>query len=407
MLKKLLCSASCLLLGLTALSAQEDLAGKIALLQSRGAAWLLSRQDDNGAWLSQSGQPALTALVCLGIYDSPEFAGPEVKAKMNRALDYIITQAKSDGGIYGTGGRRGGPGGQRGGPGSQRGGPGGRPAGSAAAGPSQPSPGSYSVYNTAICLLALAKYNRPQDLEISRKARAYLLDSQSRAGASGGIGYGRSQRADLSNTAWSLEALKATDHLDREPFSSDPQQARQAELAWDKALQFISMCQNLSATNQSAWVKSAPEEDRGGFIYCPEDAQKAEAGSPPLRSYGSMTYAGIKSMIYAEVAKDDVRMQSAFEWVKKYYTLEENPGTGASGYYYYLHTFGKTLTLFQAQTITDRQGREHDWRRELVDKLAATQKPDGSWYNDQSGRWMENIPELSTAYCLMTLGTVK
>ncbi|NLZ64713.1 MAG: terpene cyclase/mutase family protein [Lentisphaerae bacterium] len=405
MLKKILCSTSCLLLCLAALSAQDDLADKIAQLQSRGAAWLLARQEDNGAWLSQSGQPAMTALACLGIYDSPEYARPEVKTKMNRALDYITAQAKSDGGIYGVGRQRGGPGGpggKRGGPG----GPGGRPAG--AAGHPQPAPGSYLVYNTSICLLALAKYNRPQDLEICRKARVFLLDSQNRAdAASGGIGYGRNQRADLSNTAWTLEALKATDHLDREPFSSDPQQARQAELAWDKALQFVSMCQNLSATNQSAWVKSAPEEDRGGFIYCPEDALKAESGSPPLRSYGSMTYAGIKSMIYAEVAKDDVRMQSAFDWVKKYYTLEENPGTGASGFYYYLHTFGKTLTLFQEPTITDSQGREHDWRRELVNKLAATQKPDGSWYNDQSGRWMENIPELSTAYCLMTLGTVK
>jgi squalene-hopene/tetraprenyl-beta-curcumene cyclase len=271
--------------------------------------------------------------------------------------------------------------------------------------------GSYSVYNTAICLLALAKYNRPQDLAISQKGRAYLLGSQSgpdKAGAlAGGIGYGGRQRSDLSNTAWTLEALKATEHLDREPYSRDPQQSQRSELAWDKALQFITMCQNLSATNQSAWVKSAPEEDRGGFIYCPEDALTAEVGAPPLRSYGSMTYAGIKSLIYAQVAKDDIRIQSAFEWVKKYYTLEENPGTGQSGLYYYLHTFGKTLTLFQEPTITDLQGQKHDWRRELVQKFAATQKPDGSWSNDQSGRWMENIPELATAYCLMTLGIIK
>jgi len=372
-------------------------------MQSSGASWLLSRQESNGAWLSQAGQPAMTALACLGLYDSPAFTQATANEKLNHALDYLVSHAQPDGGIYGIGvrlGKR--PAGK--GPAAGRSGSG---AGQAM--------GNYSVYNTSICLLALTKYNRPQDLAIVRKARVYLLGSTATTEAlslgdsagGGGIGYGRNQRSDLSNTAWALEALKATDHLDREPFSSAPQQAKRADLAWDKALQFVSMCQNLAATNQSAWVKSAPAEDQGGFIYCPEDALKSAAGAQPLRSYGSMTYAGIKSMIYAKVEKDDIRMKSAFEWVKKYYTLDENPGSDQAGFYYYLHTFGKTLTLYQEKTITDAQGQPHDWRAELVKKLAATQKADGSWYNDQSGRWMESVPELSTAYCLMTLGTIK
>jgi len=102
-----------------------------------------------------------------------------------------------------------------------------------------------------------------------------------------------------------------------------------------------------------------------------------------------------------------LRIQAAFDWMKKFYTLDENPGTGSAGYYYYLHLFGKTLTLFGEEHIVDAGGKAHDWKAELLSKLAETQQQDGSWLNAKSGRWMESIPELSTAYCLMTLGLLK
>jgi squalene-hopene/tetraprenyl-beta-curcumene cyclase len=360
---------------------------KIADLQRKGADWLLSRQGEDGSWLGQSGQPAFTALACIGLYDCPQYQNPAVKAKIDLALDYIVGAAKSDGGIYGSSTKaKAAPGGR-----GERGGGG----------------ASSAVYNTSICLTALAKFNRPGDLEVCKKARAYLLDAQADDDV-GGTGYGQKRgRADLSNTAWTLEALYVTEHLDREPFNTDPAQAAKAGLAWEKALQFVSMCQNLAESNQSAWVKSAPAEDRGGFIYCPEDALKENEGGQSLRSYGSMTYAGLKSLIYAKVDKQDLRIKTAFDWVKKYYTLEENPGTGPAGYFYYLHLFGKTLTLFGEDSLVDATGTSHDWKTELIGKLTETQQEDGSWLNAKSGRWMESIPELSTAYCLMTLGLLK
>ncbi|MFA6929700.1 MAG: prenyltransferase/squalene oxidase repeat-containing protein [Lentisphaeria bacterium] len=372
----------------------------LAELQRKGAAWLLSRQSEDGSWLGQTGQPAFTALACMGIYACPQYQEPAVKGQIDKALDYLVAASKPDGGIYGASGSAPDK------PKARRGGSGGDNRGGSA---------SYAVYNTSICLSALAKYNRPQDLAVCKKARAYLLDAQSTedsqpstGDSAGGTGYGSNRRrADLSNTAWTLEALHVTEHLDREPFNTNPAQAAKAGLAWEKALQFVSICQNLAESNQSAWVKSAPVEDRGGFIYCPEDALKADQNQQPLRSYGSMTYAGIKSLIYAKVQKEDLRMKTAFDWVKKYYTLEENPGTGPAGYYYYLHLFGKTLTLYQENTIVDAKGQTHDWKSELLNKLAETQQADGSWLNTRSGRWMESIPELSTAYCLMTLALLK
>ena len=39
-----------------------------------------------------------------------------------------------------------------------------------------------------------------------------------------------------------------------------------------------------------------------------------------------MTYAGLKSFLYAGVSKDDPRVKAAVEWVRKHYTVTENPG---------------------------------------------------------------------------------
>ena len=356
-------------------SAQLSEASRASLIsaQTRGASFLLSRQQPDGAWMRH---PAITALAIMGIADSPEYGKPEVKEKIAIALDFIVKAAQPDGSLTD--------------PRDQR---------------------SYPVYTTSICLIALVKFNRPADQAVIRRARDYLLSDDATSDATGagaaGIGYGRKTRADLNNTAWALEALYLTDHLDREPFSKNPEQAKKADLAWDKALQFLTHCQNLAETHQSAWLQSAPAEDKGGFIYSPTEALKEDANPQALRSYGSMTYSGLKSLIYAKVSRDDVRIKSALEWIRRFYTLAENPGIGDSGYYYYLHTFGKTLALFGLPTLTDAKGAQHDWRSELIDAIATRQKNDGSWANDKSGRWMESLPELTTSYVLMTLGAIK
>ena len=115
-----------------------------------------------------------------------------------------------------------------------------------------------------------------------------------------------------------------------------------------------------------------------------------------------MTYAGLKSMIYAGVDKDDPRVQAAVRWVRQHYALDENPGMGPSGLYYYYHTFAKALAAWNEPTLTDAEGRDHDWRAELVAALAARQQPDGSWVNGDD-RWLEGDANLVTAYALLAL----
>lgn len=364
--------------------AHGQVKGDLASVRGKGIQYMLSCQEPGGSWMGAFGQPAMTALAALGIYGTPEYAGDaEIRAKMDKALDYVVSHAQADGSIFKSRGK-----------GQGRG------------------AGGYAVYNTSICLLALATYNRPKDLDVIRRARGYLMGSDAIPQASGGVpeggfGYGSRTRSDLNNTAWALDALYVTNYLDREPFSKDPAAAKASDLAWENALKFVTICQNLQETNQSAWVASASTEDKGGFIYCPQDAMKDQPEARSLRSYGTMTYSGLKSLIYAKVKADDVRMRSAMEWVLKNYTLDENPGVGKAGIFYYFHTFSKTMSLLKLEVVTDAKGVKHDWKSELLAKLASLQRPDGSWCNEWSGRWMESIPQLSTAYCLMALQYLK
>jgi squalene-hopene/tetraprenyl-beta-curcumene cyclase len=354
--------------------------GEAAL--AKGAAFLLAKQLPNGSWLMN---PATTALNCLALSLAPTRETPAVQTAINRGLDFVAANAQPDGSIYNR------------------------------------ELEEYPNYSTAISTSALVLINRPQDEKVIRAARQFLLGSQFQDAAHdgtafGGIGYGKAKRPDLSNTQWALEALYLTDHLDREPHSNDPAKARQADLAWERAVQFLGQCQNLPAVNKQAWVAADPD-NRGGFVYLPGESKagkltKAGTASEEthatdegdtLRSYGSMTYAGLKSMIYARLGPDDPRVKAAFAWLGQRYSFAENPGMGTAGLYYYYHTAAKALAATGRETITLADGSTRHWRNDLAEALLARQKPDGSWANENA-RWWESLPELTTGYSLIALG---
>ena len=169
---------------------------------------------------------------------------------------------------------------------------------------------------------------------------------------------------------------------------------------------------NVPADAGATWVvsdKPDPHSD-GGFIYKPDESKattklagQGESDKETLRSYGSMTYAGLKSMIYARLDKNDVRVKAAAEWARRNYRLDENPGMGPEGHFYYLLTFAKAHAALGTETVKTPDGKEHAWRQDLIDTLAALQKPEGAWVNDKQGRWMESLPELVTSYAVLTL----
>ena len=145
------------------------------------------------------------------------------------------------------------------------------------------------VYNTAVSVMALCALGDPRHAPMIESARNYMVDRQTDEGEGyeqsdkfyGGIGYGNDERPDLSNLQFALEGLHAA-ALDKD----DP--------AWDRAIAFLERCQNRSESNDQEWAAND-----GGFVYAPGLSMAGET-----KSYGSMTYAGIKSFIYADLDRD-------------------------------------------------------------------------------------------------------
>ena len=259
-------------------------------------------------------------------------------------------------------------------------------------------------YETSLAVMAFSKANRGGKYDaILKKADTFLKtsqwggenDKQPSDVEYGGAGYGRHKRPDLSNTTFLIDALKATGNDENSE-------------AMKRALIFVSRCQNLETEHNT--TPFAAKNPDGGFYYTPAAGGNSQAGidetTGGLRSYASMTYAGLKSMIYAGVNKDDPRVKAAVGWLKKNYDLDSNPGMGSSGLYYYYHTFAKALAALGQDKFIDENGVEHDWRAELIAELASRQRDDGSWVNEDA-RWLEGDANIVTGYALLALSYCK
>ncbi len=254
-------------------------------------------------------------------------------------------------------------------------------------------------YETCLAVMCLSAANKDgRYKEQIAKADAFLkglqFDEKDGRAASdityGGVGYSGRERPDLSNTHYLTEALEAAGNGPDDP-------------AVQRALAFISRCQNLESEHNN--TKFAALNPDGGFYYTPAGEGSSPAGKTDnggLRSYGSMSYAGLKSMIYAGLKADDPRVNAAVEWARQNYSLTENPGLGDAGLYYYYQLFSKALAATKMPELTDAKGKAHDWRRELAAELIRRQQPNGSWIN-ANRQWLEADPNLVTAYALPAL----
>jgi len=351
-----------------------SLRNEVAHSIQKGLQWLQKSQDPAGHW-SQPDYPALTALALTAFMGEPSETYKTGKHEfITKGFKYLMDKVKPDGGIY-----------------------------------HQELPN----YNTAVAMMAFRMAYNPDYDQILRNARNYLVGLQGDLGESGklddpfdgGIGYGKHPRSDLSNTVFALEALYYTKHLLTD---QEQQTLGMKDLNWEAAVSFIQHCQNLPSHNKLPWVSSDPQ-NRGGFVYSPEESKSGEDqlpdGKTALRSYGSMSYAGLLSYVYADLPKDDPRISAVVDWLQRNYSIEENPGLGPQGLYYYYHTMAKALSLFGVQTFKLADGTEINWRKDLALKLLNLQNSEGFWVND-NGRWWEKDPTLVTAYTVMALEIV-
>jgi squalene-hopene/tetraprenyl-beta-curcumene cyclase len=261
-------------------------------------------------------------------------------------------------------------------------------------------------YVTSVNVMALQAANRGDKYKaVIGNAAAYLkrlqFDEEEGKGPGdpfyGGIGYDSKSRPDLSNVQIALDALQAAGVPKDDP-------------AIQRALVFVSRCQNLKTEhNDQPW---AGKINDGSFIYTAAGGGETKVDAPAgeLPGYGSMTYAGVKSMIYCGVSKDDPRMKGALNWLRRNYTVDGNPGMPPAqrqrGLYYYYHTMAKCLAALGEDEFTDATGVKHDWRADVTAALAKRQRPDGTWVNEND-RWMEGDPNLVTGYALMALAYCK
>lgn len=327
-------------------------------IRDKAIAFLRNKQAKDGGFSPNFG-PGVTALVVAAL--ARHDVG-EDDQMMKNALAYLNGKVQKDGGIY-----------------EKR----------------------LANYTTSVAIMALSEANSGGKFDsIIKNASAFLKKLQNDDVANhdvrfGGVGYdGKDKRADLSNTQMFLEAL-----LKAGVPKDDP--------AVQRALKFISRCQNLADKekgNDQAWAAKAKETDKGGFVYVPDaDDEKHSNGEGGLRSLGAMTYAGLKSFLYAGVDKKDPRVQGAIRWIRNNYTLEENPGQKTAGLYYYYHTFAKAMEAWGEDKFKDADGKEHDWRRDLVAALKARQQKDGSFINVGDRTFGEADPNLATAFALLSL----
>ncbi len=325
----------------------------------RAIRYLTMAQADDGSIGAHIGIGP-TALATLGLLRSGR---TESDPQVEKALNYLQEYVQENGGVYTPGGR-------------------------------------ISTYETCIALVCLQAANGSGTYdEIIRKGNEFIRTGQWDESRDkdksdlyyGGTGYGGNSRPDLSNTAFFVETLRTCG-------------AAADDESIQKALVFISRCQNLEGEHNT--TQFAAKVNDGGFYYTcvvgggpGEERQTANGG---LRSYGSMTYSGLKSMIYAGLTKEDPRVKAATDWIRKNYDVSTNPGMGDAGLYYYYHTFAKSLDALGIDQLEDAAGVKHDWRRELTAELARRQQQDGSWANENI-RWMEGDPNLATAFALLAL----
>ncbi|RPH47307.1 MAG: hypothetical protein EHM91_06080 [Planctomycetota bacterium] len=388
-----------LLLGLAA--QDGDLASRLKSAYTEAADGLVRLQMPSGAWPvvmpdRQVPSVAYTAITVTALARAPEPLRARYATSVAKGIEFILSKANLDG-SFGEG-----------------------------------DSGSYmKTYATAVALSALSTVDRTERVgDAIRGAQAYLKRNQLKEGPHrGGMGYGdeeprrnpdtgafevrRSTRANLSATAAVAEAMKDSGLSLSDEF-------------WPLINEFVRKCQNNSEVNTDPLFLAALKEkgmsvgNDGSLYYTPEaDGSVQKAGTRKIADketivgYGSMTYDGIKTYLYAGLRRDSPEVKSAVDWIRRNYAIDAHPGFAFNqgqrhhlrGLYYYYLVMARALDAAGERPLVTSDGRERDWPAELGEQLLKTMRDGKGWQNDNPA-WYEGDAVLVTGYVLNVLDTL-
>ena len=340
---------------LQALTPETRTAAKAA--SSRGFAWLRAAQSQDGSW-SDRRFPGLSALVLWSMAAAKDTANTD---SAKRAAAYIVSCAQPDGGIY------------------------------------VPVPGRLGSglgnYNTCLCLTALHAHGDAAYNNVMLGARSYIASTQIETEGmhEGGFGYDRSSPrtyTDMNNTFYAIDAMTRTQALEE----TRPASEKRVSVDWDAARKYVLSMQQTEG------------DEKGGFFYTktPPRKKPGQTETPRLRTTGSMSYAGLLSMLHCKLTERDPRVRSTVAFLGNHWTLKENPGQGSQGLFFYYDVMTRALTAAGIDKLTLADGTALDWREALAKELISRQQADGSWKNANNRFW-EGDPALSTGYALLAL----
>jgi len=365
---------------------QASFEARTSIARQRGVNFLLSRQDEDGAWRSDTygtfkDGTALTPLVLHALLTT----APESQKPIERAAAYLAAMARPDGDI------------------------------------APPSHGfDFALYTAALTVIAL---NHPSCPEHATARSAWLRFLRERQLTEelgwkpedreyGGWGYSRGlprksksgelipplTESNLSATTFALDALRAADVPTHDG-------------AYAKALCFVRRCQN--------WADDPARRDAafddGGFFFIYDDpvrnkagvAGKDASGQERFRSYGSATADGLRSLIHCGVPESEPRREAARNWLVSHFRAAWHPGAYAERremdrmavYYYYAASLAK-MSRFSLVIVT--ADGPVAVKRLIANDLLNRQRDDGSWANPAYAT-REDEAIIATAFAVTAL----
>ncbi|HXG60955.1 MAG TPA: prenyltransferase/squalene oxidase repeat-containing protein [Planctomycetota bacterium] len=377
---------------------ESELGKKLLEIYANAADWLVSQQDPHGAWhMGPPGKsmpsPAYTGLILHGLANAPQALRAKYRPAVDRATEFLLSKRNADG-SFGEG----------------------------------PTGSFMKTYTTAVCMMALASVERTDRVaDALRGAQAYLRQNQLKEGIHrGGLGYGDESPVVVGGqvtTKKSIANLSITGFAAEGMIMAERAGLPRDEEFWKLVVEFVRKCQNNTEVNNDPEFVAALKKaglsvgDDGGLYYAPvADGSIQKAGTRKIadreviQSYGSMTYDGIKTYLYAGLRKDSPEVKAAIDWVRKNYSIESHPGFAFDatqrhhlrGLYYYYLVMARALDAYGERPFETFDGRKRDWPVELAEQLLKTVRESKMWKNDNPG-WYEGDPVLTTSYVLSTL----